>query len=96
MCNHDCERCPYPDCIDDDFTEEELAECDKRDSTDKKEYYKKYYHSHTEKFRKYYQDNKEKMNLYHKDYYQEDKEKLKANQREYWRKKYGKKVGYEV
>ena len=76
VCDYDCFRCPYEDCINDEMRLEDYQEGKKLELiSGAKEC--KTSESHRAAQKKYREENKEKVAAYSKKYYEENKEKWK-------------------
>lgn len=51
---------------------------------DRKEYMRKYYHKHKQKYKQYYLENIDKIKQYKKEYYEKNKELCKAKRKAYY------------
>ena len=90
ICNKDCFNCPYEDCINDEFDDNDFRELKKLDkelgemnTTTGYEY-----DQYRKKKRQYYQTHKEERKAYQRSYYQTHKEERKEERRAYNRKCY--------
>lgn len=91
-CNHDCLHCLYPDCIDDEITDEELLAVDALDTgLREKILHHRYYMNHREEWkaysRKYKDMHRDECNRKHREYYQKNREQQCARQRAYGKRK---------
>lgn len=102
MCNLNCFKCPYEDCINDKITHREMKEIDKFDREityeqadgDRKKlrkprgYDRKYYLKNKDKILQKQRENSEKRRKYNREYYRRNAEKERQRKREeYHRKK---------
>ena len=97
VCDRDCFRCRYADCVLDDATPYEVAQSEHRDrKTDKpirhkseasKAYNRRYYREHREAMtalsRKYYAEHREEIAEQKHQWYLRNRERILAQQREY-------------
>lgn len=95
ICDHDCFRCPWPDCVvSDDLTDAEAAESAERDrmlvpgSIDSRTYRfrtdPEYREEVRQKRRAYYQANKERFKATQQKYRENNTEHIKAKKHEYY------------
>lgn len=96
VCNRDCFNCPYPDCICDEETQEDIDAAERRDETiqtgwsrAEKKYrqQKRYRETHREQARAashaHYAANRDYYREKHAEWYKANKERILAQQREY-------------
>ena len=83
VCNEDCFRCPYPDCVRDDLTAATYAELEAIDKTIINPPTLKQRKAAAQK-RAWYESNKEDVAAYNRAYYEANKEKLAAQQRAWY------------
>ena len=99
MCNRDCFKCPYEDCIEDTITQEERSKSNSLDRTAKKfepleaevrkanlDWYNKVKDSEEFKQgrREYRQKNKDSISQRGKDYYKEHREEIRQRHSANW------------
>ena len=101
VCDKNCEKCPYPDCINDDMDLDDYAEASKRDemlgfkstgrriksNSRKKNYYATNRDKCLARCKEHYLKNKEKYKAYRTQYYQDNKERILLRQLQYDRKR---------
>lgn len=80
MCDRNCFSCIYEDCVNNEFTEDDMEKLNEAEIlagivSDKELYEKDRYSRH-----------REKQLAYHKDYYKRNRERLKEKRRQYYRK----------
>lgn len=94
ICNKDCFNCPYPDCINDEFSADDAAELDiierdfvdppkKRQSAKRKKRQK----TTSEDYHKWYEQNKAHKLAYNRAYYRLHRAARKKYAAEYYRRK---------
>ena len=96
VCNRDCFNCPFPDCINDVDTQEDIDAAERREQKIKdgwcraeriarrqKEYRDEHREKAIESSRKYYATHKDHVKKKHAEWYQKNKERILAQQKAY-------------